>query len=55
MQRSFTNVYTSFPTIQNRINRMAAAQPEVVGYSGSGARFQSLDDFEKEQDELQAQ
>ncbi|KAA8568420.1 hypothetical protein EYC84_007453 [Monilinia fructicola] len=34
---------------------MAAAQPEVVGYSGSGARFQSLDDFEKEQDELQAQ
>ncbi|RAL58515.1 hypothetical protein DID88_004019 [Monilinia fructigena] len=34
---------------------MAAAQPGVVGYSGSGARFQSLDDFEKEQDELQAQ
>ncbi|KAB8297181.1 hypothetical protein EYC80_002559 [Monilinia laxa] len=55
MQNSFTNVYTSFPTIQTRISKMAAAQPGVVGYSGSGARFQSLDDFEKEQYELQAQ
>ncbi|KAF7948748.1 hypothetical protein EAE96_007940 [Botrytis aclada] len=34
---------------------MAGPQASLVGRSGSGARFQSLADFEREQDELQAQ
>ncbi|KAF7902110.1 uncharacterized protein EAF01_007408 [Botrytis porri] len=55
MLSSFTNVYGSFPNIQARINNMAGTQASIVGTSGSGARFQSLSDFEREQDELQAQ
>ncbi|KAI9646203.1 hypothetical protein NHQ30_005643 [Ciborinia camelliae] len=31
------------------------SQPRVIGGSGSGPRLQNLDDFEKEQDELQKQ
>ncbi|TGO28041.1 hypothetical protein BPAE_0033g00430 [Botrytis paeoniae] len=55
MLSSFTNVYGSFPNIQARMNNLAGTQASVVGMAGSGARFQSLSDFEKEQDELQAQ
>ncbi|TGO33283.1 hypothetical protein BHYA_0255g00110 [Botrytis hyacinthi] len=55
MLSSFTNVHGSFPNIQARMNNLAGTQPSVVGMSGSGPRFQSLSDFEKEQDELQAQ
>ncbi|KAF7930710.1 hypothetical protein BELL_0604g00090 [Botrytis elliptica] len=54
MLSSFTNVYGSFPNIQARMNNLAGTQASVVGMAGSGARFQSLSDFEKEQDELQA-
>ncbi|KAJ8065585.1 hypothetical protein OCU04_006263 [Sclerotinia nivalis] len=55
MLNSFTNVYTAFPAIQPRRDNMAVFQPGAIGFSGSGVRFQSLGDFNKEQDELQAQ
>lgn len=55
MLSSFTNVYGSFPDIQARINSMAGTRPSGMGMSGSGVRFQSLSDFEREQEELQAQ
>ncbi|CAD6442984.1 595de35d-e164-4649-8e05-f4ded1339401 [Sclerotinia trifoliorum] len=55
MLNSFTNVYTAFSAIQTRRSNMAVSQPEAIGFSGSGARFQRLSDFEKEQDDLQAQ
>ncbi|KAF7897543.1 hypothetical protein EAF00_005771 [Botryotinia globosa] len=41
--------------MQARMNNLAGPPASVVGMSGSGPRFQSLSDFEKEQDELQAQ
>ncbi|KAF5873932.1 uncharacterized protein Bfra_005399 [Botrytis fragariae] len=52
MLSSFTNVYGSFPNIQARMNHLAGTQASVVGMAG---RLQSLSDFEREQDELQAQ
>lgn len=55
MLNSFTNVYTAFPAIQSRSSNMAVYQLGMIGFSGSSARFQSLSDFEKEQDDLQAQ
>ncbi|KAM0318859.1 hypothetical protein ACHAO8_001337 [Botrytis cinerea] len=55
MLSSFTNVYGSFPDIQARINSMAGTRASGMGMSGSGVRLQSLSDFEREQEELQAQ